>query len=292
LNPVISTLLPAGLAFIMFSLGLKLSVADFRRVLTYPVAVGLGLLAQTVLLPLTAFGIITLFGLGQEVAVGLMILAACPGGVTAAMITNLSRGDTCLSITLTAFTSLLSFITVPIIVGFSLIHFLGEAAPVDYPMGQAIGGLFVITLLPVAAGLLFNQAGWLTVAVAKAIGRLATGVFLAIVFVTFFTEWPNITAHFATVGPAILMLNVVTMATGALLGAAGRLPTAGRIALAVECGIQNSALGITVAVSLLSISGLAVPSVIYAFLMNITALALVVIRQLQVSRAASSGAFP
>ena len=259
MNPVLSTLLPAGLAFIMFALGLKLRAADFRRVFAYPVAVGLGLLSQTLLLPLTAFGISTLFGLAPETAVGLMILAACPGGVTAAMITDLSRGDTCLSITLTAFTSLLSFITVPIIVGLSLAHFLGEAAPVDYPMGQAIGSLFLITLVPVAAGLLFNQAGWLTPAVAKTIRRLATVVFLAIVFVTFFTEWPNITAHFTTVG---------------------------RIALAVECGIQNSALGITVAVSLLSVSGLAVPSVIYAFLMNITALALIIIRQLQAGRAA------
>ena len=93
---------------------------------------------------------------------------------------------------------------------------------------------------------------------------------------------------FATLFPD----TALEMATGALLGAAGRLPTAGRIALAVECGIQNSALGITVAVSLLSISGLAVPSVIYAILMNITALVLVLIRQLQVSRAASSGAYP
>jgi BASS family bile acid:Na+ symporter len=285
LNPVVSTLLPVGLAFIMFALGLKLSVADFRRVLTYPAAVSLGLVAQTVLLPLTAFGIAELFGLAPETAVGLMILAACPGGVTAAMITDLSRGDTCLSITLTACTSLLSFITVPIIVGFSLMHFLGESAPVDYPLGQAIGGLFLITLVPVAAGLLFNEAGWVAAAVAKAIGRLATIVFIVIVFVTFFTEWPNITEHFAAVGPAILMLNVTTMATGALLGVAGRLPTAGRIALAVECGIQNSALGITVAVSLLSLSGLAVPSVIYAFLMNITALALIIVRQLQVGRA-------
>ena len=291
MNPVISTLLPAGLAFIMFALGLKLSVADFRRVLTYPVAVGLGLIAQTLLLPLTAFGITALFDLQPQTAVGLMILAACPGGVTAAMLTDLSRGDTCLSITLTACTSLLSFISVPIIVGFSLQHFLGQAAPVDYPMGQAIGRLFLITLVPVAAGLLFNQAGWLTPAVARVIGRLATAVFLMIVFVTFFTEWPSITAHFATVGPAILLLNVTTMATGALLGVVGRLPTAGRIALAVECGIQNSALGITVAVSLLSVSGLAVPSVIYAFLMNMTALALVIVRQLQVSRIASSGAY-
>lgn len=286
MNPVVSTLLPAGLAFIMFALGLKLRVADFRRVLSYPVAVSLGLVAQTLLLPVTAFGIARLFDLAPETAVGLMILAACPGGVTAAMITDLARGDTCLSITLTACTSLLSFITVPIVVGFSLLHFLGQSAPVDFPVGQAIGGLFLITLVPVAAGLLFNEAGWLTPAVAKAIGRLATIVFLAIVFATFFTEWPNISTHFAAVGPAILLLNMTTMATGAALGAAGRLPTAGRIALAVECGIQNSALGITVAVSLLSVSGLAVPSVIYAFLMNITALALIIVRQLQVGRAA------
>lgn len=286
MNPVVSTLLPAGLAFIMFALGLKLSVSDFRRVLTYPLAVGLGLLAQTLLLPLSAFAIAVLFDLAPQAAVGLMILAACPGGVTAAMITDLSRGDTCLSITLTACTSLLSFITVPIIVGLSLQHFLGHTATVDFPVGQAIGGLFLITLVPVAAGLLFNQAGWLAPPAAKIIGRLATAVFLAIVFLTFFTEWPSITAHFATIGPAILLLNVVTMSTGALLGVAGRLPTAGRIALAVECGIQNSALGITVAVSLLSVSGLAVPSVIYAFMMNITALALILIRQLQAGRTA------
>lgn len=292
MNPVLSTLLPAGLAFIMFALGLKLSVADFRRVLTYPVAVGLGLAAQTLLLPLTAFGIASLFDLPPEPAVGLMVLAACPGGVTAAMITDLSRGDTCLSITLTACTSLLSFITVPVIVGFALAHFLGQAAPVDYPVGQAIGSLFLVTLLPVAAGLAFHEVGWLRPAVGKLIGRLATAVFLAIVLITFYTEWPSITANFATLGPAILLLNLTTMATGALLGVAGRLPTAGRIALAVECGIQNSALGITVAVSLLSLPGLAVPSVIYAFLMNITALVLIGVRQMQGSAAAGSRATP
>ena len=112
-----------------------------------------------------------------------------------------------------------------------------------------------------------------------------------IVFLTFFTEWPSITAHISTIGPVILLLNVITMSTGALLGVVGRLPGDGRVALAVECGIQNSALGITVAVSLVSVSQLAVPSVIYAFLMNITALALIVFRQLQASRAADSGAY-
>ena len=105
---VVTKLLPLGLAFIMFALGLKLSVADFRRVVTRPTAVALGLIAQMVLLPLTAFAIVTVFELSPEAAVGIMILAACPGGVSAGMITYLSRGDTCLSITLTAATSLLS----------------------------------------------------------------------------------------------------------------------------------------------------------------------------------------
>ncbi len=278
--------LPAGLAFIMFALGLKLAVGDFRRVLTHPVPVGLGLLAQTVLLPLTAFGTTVLFGLGPVMAVGLMILAACPGGVSAAMITHLARGDTCLSITLTALTSLLSFVTVPLIVGLSLSHFLGRSASVEYPVGQGIGGLFLITLLPVAAGVLVHHAGWLSERVSRILSGSATLVFLLIVVATFVTEWPSITLHFAAVGGAILLLNLVTMATGAAIGLVGRLPSDGRIALAVECGIQNSALGITVAVSMLGQPALAVPSVIYAFLMNITALTLIVVRRVQGSRVA------
>lgn len=276
---VLTKLLPLGLAFIMFALGLKLRVADFRRVVTRPAAVGLGLLAQMVLLPLTAFAIATVFELSPEASVGIMILAACPGGVSAGMITYLSRGDTCLSITLTAATSLLSFVSVPIIVGFSLQHFLGASAAVDFPILQAGVGLFVVTLVPVAAGIFVNQAGWLTAGVSGLIGKVATVVFLLIVLTTFITEWPSITENFSAVGPAILLLNLTTMATGALLGYVARLPVEGRIALAVECGIQNSALGITVALSLLSVASLAVPSVIYAFLMNISALTLIAVRQ-------------
>jgi len=281
----LASLLPVGLAFIMFALGLKLSVEDFRRVLTHPVPVVLGLVAQIVLLPLTAFAIARAFDLEPTMAVGLMILAACPGGVSAAMITHLARGDTCLSITLTALTSLLSFITVPLIVGLSLAYFLGQSGAVGYPVGQGVVGLFLITLLPVAAGVFVNHAGWMSAGLSRALGKVATAVFVLIVIATFVTEWPSITLHFAAVGGAILLLNALTMATGAAIGTLGRLPTDGRVALAVECGIQNSALGITVAVSLLAQPALAVPSVIYAFLMNVTALLLILIRQLQVGRA-------
>jgi BASS family bile acid:Na+ symporter len=280
----LASLLPLGLAFIMFSLGLKLSGEDFRRVLTHPLPVALGLLAQLLLLPLTAFAITRVFDLEPVMAVGLMILAACPGGVSAAMITHLARGDTCLSITLTALTSLLSFVTVPLIVGLSLAHFLGQSGEVGYPVGQGVVGLFLITLLPVAVGVFVHQAGWLGEGAKRFLSSAATVVFALIVIATFVTEWPSITQHFAAVGAAILLLNALTMATGAAIGVVGRLPGDGRVALAVECGIQNSALGITVAVSLLAQPALAVPSVIYAFLMNMTALALILARQLQLGR--------
>jgi len=288
MTPIVAKLLPAGLAFIMFVLGLKLELEDFRRVLIRPIAVGLGLIAQVVLLPVTAFGVILVFGLAPETAVGLMILAACPGGVTAAMITDLSRGDTCLSITLTACTSLLAFVSVPVIVGLSMQHFLAAFPGLNYPVGQAVSSLFLVTLVPVAAGMLLNHADWLTEHASQLIGRAATTLFVLIVVTTFLSEWPSITEHFSTIGPAILLLNLLTMATGAALGAAARLPTEGRIALAVECGVQNSALGITVAVSLLSLAELAVPSVIYAFLMNVSAMALIVMRQLRSGRVADA----
>jgi BASS family bile acid:Na+ symporter len=280
----LASLLPLGLAFIMFALGLKLSAEDFRRVLTQPLPVAMGLVAQIVLLPLTAFAITIVFDLEPALAVGLMILAACPGGVSAAMITHLARGDTCLSITLTALTSLLSFVTVPLIVGLSLVHFLGQTGKVGYPVGQGVVGLFLITLLPVTAGVFVHRAGWLGDRSKRFLSSAATLVFALIVIATFVTEWPSITRHFAAVGAAILMLNVLTMATGAAIGTLGRLPADGRVALAVECGIQNSALGITVAVSLLARPELAVPSVIYAFLMNVTALVLILGRQLQLGR--------
>lgn len=277
---VLAGLLPLGLAFIMFSLGLRLSGDDFRRVLSHPVPVVLGLLAQVVLLPVTALAIARLFALEPELAVGLMILAACPGGVSAAMITHLARGDTCLSITLTALTSLLSFLTVPVIVGLSLAYFLGQNGEVGYPVGQGIVGLFLVTLLPVAAGVCVHRLGLLGEPSKRRSSAAATIVFALIVIATFVTEWSSMTRHFAAVGGALLLLNVLTMATGTVIGAAGRLPTDGRIALAVECGIQNSALGITVAVSLLAQPALAVPSVIYALLMNVTALILILARRL------------
>ena len=266
-----AVLLPLGLAFIMLSLGLGLRPDDFRRVLTRPGVIAVGLFAQVVLLPATGLTIAVVMDLAPQAAVGLMILAACPGGVTAGMVTRLAGGDTALSISLTALTSLLAFVTVPLVVGGSLDHFLGESMPVRLPLGQAVGGLFLITLLPVGIGLALRARQLLSGATINRAHRLATGVFALIVLYTFLDQWPAIREHFGNVGLACLLLNLATMTTGAVLARAVRLPAAGRIALAMECGMQNSALGITLAISLLGLPELAIPSVIYALLMNITA---------------------
>lgn len=268
-------LLPVGLAFIMFSLGLGLALSDFRRVLRRPLVIAVGLLAQVIALPATAFVIAKTLDLDDSAALGLMILAACPGGVTAGMVTRLAGGNTALSISLTALTSLLAFVTVPLIVGGSMAYFAGEAGEVTVPTGQLAGGLVVVTLLPVSLGLLLNQRGMVSAANKRRIHGLATAVFGLIVLATFVSQWNVMLANMANLGIATLSLNVLTMTTGAVLGWMLGLNLASRIALSMECGMQNAALGITLAVSLLGDAALAVPSVVYALLMNVTAFAVI-----------------
>ena len=281
---MISLLLPLGLGFIMFALGLGLGLEDFRKALRQPRALLLGLLAQVVLLPPTAFLLARALRLSPESAVGLMVLAACPGGVTAGMVTHLARGETALSISLSALTSLFAFVTVPLVVGLSLSHFMGESSAVRVPAAQLAVGLVLVTLVPVGLGLWLKETNRVPPGTQKLIQRLATGVFALIVLHTFFVQWPAISAEFPVLAPACLALNLITMGTGFLLGAAARVSARGRIALTVECGMQNSALGITLALSLLAQPDLAVPSVVYALLMNVTAFSLIAWRALQPAR--------
>jgi BASS family bile acid:Na+ symporter len=277
---MIRILLPLGLAFIMFSLGLGLKVADFRQVLRRPGVIAVGLLAQMLLLPLAAAAIALWLALPAEWAIGLMILAACPGGVTAGIVTRLALGETALSISLTVLTSLLAFVSVPLIVGAGLGYFGAESMVVRLPLGQTAGGLFLVTLLPVTLGLWLSERGIFATQAQRLIHRGATFVFVLIVLFTFVDQWSAISDHFAQVGLASLLLNIVTMGSGALLGGLLGLSAASRVALAMECGIQNSALGITLAVTVLAVPQLAVPSVIYALLMNVTAFGVIGYRRL------------
>lgn len=276
MNPVVDVLLPAALAFIMFALGLTLVVDDFRRVFARPRAIAVGLFGQIVLLPVTAFVVAQAFRLPEEMAVGLMILAACPGGVSSGLITHLARGETALSISLTAVTSVAAVATVPFVVNLALAHFTGAGASVDLPVARLVRGVFLLTTVPVAAGMAlrhFRPA--LTARIAKGAERLATVLFVLIVVATFVNQRQALLDHITDVGPAAALLNLIVMAGGFALAAALGLALRDRIAIAAECGLQNAALGIFVAASVLQAPATTVPSVVYAFLMNVSAITFV-----------------
>lgn len=283
---MIDTLLPLSLAFIMFSLGVSLQAADFRRVFSRPRAIGIGLFAQVICLPLLAFILLETLGVGGEMAVGVMILAACPGGVSAGLLTLLAGGETALSISLTAITSLAVLLTLPLTVGLSLSHFSGAEAVLHMPLMRTGGGVFLMTLLPVALGMLFRQRRLaLALRWEKPLARISTGLFLLIVLVTFVTQREVILRHLPTLGPLLILLNLLVMGLGFAAAGLSGLERPGRIAVAMECGLQNAALGIFVANNLLQLPALAAPSVVYAFLMNFSALALVALRRWRFARA-------
>ena len=274
--PMTEVLLPAALAFIMLSVGITLVPADFTRLLREPRAVTAGLIGQLLVLPLAAWALAVAWRLPPEMAVGLMILGACPGGASSALITHLARGTAALSITLTAITSVAAVVTVPLVVKLALALFMGENSEVELSVGRLVRGVFLMTTIPVVLGMLLRV--WrprMADRLQGGIGRVATLLFVLIVLAFFVKERSTIVANLATVGPAAASLVAVVMAAGIGLALAFRLGRRDGIAIASECGLQNAALGIFVATAVLATPALAVPSVVYALLMNVGALAFV-----------------
>jgi bile acid:Na+ symporter, BASS family len=276
--PIIEVLLPAALGFIMFSVGITLVPGDFRRLVEQPRAVAAGLVAQLLLLPVIAWLLAVAWRLPPEMAVGLMILGACPGGPSSVLITHLARGTAALSITLTAITSLVAMLSVPLVVNLSLRVFLGADSPIELSVARLVRSVFLITTVPVAAGMLLRA--WrpqLADRLQVWLGRIATTLFVLIVIATFVSQREALFNHLPTVGPAAASLNLAVMLVGAGLALALRLDRRDGIAIAAECGLQNAALGIFIATAVLGAAPLAVPSVVYALLMNVGALGLILV---------------
>jgi bile acid:Na+ symporter, BASS family len=276
--PIIEVLLPAALGFIMFSVGITLVPGDFRRLVEQPRAVAAGLVAQLLLLPVIAWLLAVAWRLPPEMAVGLMILGACPGGPSSVLITHLARGTAALSITLTAITSLVAMLSVPLVVNLSLRVFLGADSPIELSVARLVRSVFLITTVPVAAGMLLRA--WrpqLADRLQAWLGRIATTLFVLIVIATFVSQREALFNHLPTVGPAAASLNLAVMLVGAGLALALRLDRRDGIAIAAECGLQNAALGIFIATAVLGAAPLAVPSVVYALLMNVGALGLILV---------------
>ncbi|MFC5192567.1 bile acid:sodium symporter family protein [Algoriphagus aquatilis] len=264
--------LPLVLAVIMFGMGLSLTLSDFKRILIYPKAVLLGLLNQIVLLPVVAFFIAKGLGLSPELAVGLMILAACPGGATSNLITHLAKGDTALSITLTAFSSMITVLTIPFVVNFSIGYFIpgGEEQQLEI-LGTVISVL-VITIIPVAIGMLVLKK---VPALAKKLEipfrQFSTVFFILIVVSAFVKERDNLVQFFIDAGPASLALNLATLGLGYGVAKVAGLNFRQSLTIAVESGIQNGTLGITIAATLIVNSVMTIPSAIYSLIMFGTA---------------------
>jgi BASS family bile acid:Na+ symporter len=264
--------LPFSLAVIMFGMGLSLRIEDFKRILIYPKAVGIGLLNQLVFLPIIAFGIANLFELPAELAVGLMILAVCPGGATSNLITHLAKGDAALSITLTAFSSVITVFTIPFLVNYSIGYFIpgGEAQQLEV-VGTVVSVL-VITIIPVALGMLvFAKVPKLAAKLDLPFRRISAIFYVVIVLAAVLKEKENLVRYFVEAGPAALALNVATLALSFGIAKLVKLPFRQGLTIAIESGIQNGTLGITIAATLLMNSVMTIPSAIYSLIMFGTA---------------------
>lgn len=272
-NVIIDVVLPLSLAFIMFSLGLGLTTSDFGLVFTEPKAFAIGITNQMLVLPIIGFSVATILGLSGEMAVGLMILACCPGGVTSNILTKLAKGDTALSISYTAVVSVVTVISLPLIIGFSMDHFMGEAAP-DIDILSLGVTMFMLTALPVTVGMLMRRySPDRTDKIEPRASKLAAGLFVIIVIAAIVSEFDTLMDNLGTLGPAVIILNVVMLGIGWSSASVFGLNEQRATTVAIESGIQNASVGITVGGLILAptagatLSTLSLPSGVYGVLM-------------------------
>lgn len=264
-------LLPLALAFIMLALGVGLTPADFRRIFTRPRALIAGAVLQYISLPLLAIAIVAFLPAPHVLKVGIVLLAACPGGTTSNLLTHMARGDVALSISLTALTSLTSMFTVPVVLMIALALFMGPDAP---SVGLVTTGLviFLLTVVPVAIGMTIRQFAPKIADVLDRHSRLLSGVvFTAVVLATLIADRDELAQRFLDAGGIALALNVAAMAVAFAAASLLSLKMRQRIALTLECGLQNATLAIVVSVSMLGSVSYAVPAAIYGLLMFVTA---------------------
>lgn len=270
---VTEVILPMALAFIMFSLGLGLTLDDFARVVKQPRDFLVGAVSQIAILPIVAFLLATLWPLPPEIALGVMIIAAAPGGVTSNLLTSFARGDVALSISLTAVISLLSVITIPFIVVFSYNYFLDGTLGDDLSIGKTAVSVFVIVTVPVLLGMLLrNLSEKFSIGFEPVAKKISALLFVLVLGGAIYQERGNIIDYFSQSGLVTLTLNLLMMAIAykvATLFASGLRQ---RIAIAIECGMQNGTLAIAVATLLFGGGLTVVPAATYSLIMFVTAL--------------------
>ena len=265
--------LPLALAFIMFALGLGLTGADFLRVIKQPKDFFVGAISQIILLPVIAFILVKIWPISPELAVGVMIIAAAPGGVTSNILTSFAKGDVALSISLTAIISLLSVITVPFIIVTSLGLLGTENMPQDISLiGMAIN-MFLIVTVPVIIGMLFRKIASNTAIKFELIAKKISVVLFVIVLLgAILAEKDNIVSYFADAGLITLVLNVVMMIVAFYVAQLLGTGIAQKKCIAIECGLQNGTLAIFIGTTLFGGGAFVIPAATYSLIMFSTSL--------------------
>jgi bile acid:Na+ symporter, BASS family len=270
-NLFTTVLLPLALAIVMLGMGLSLVPEDFKRITRYPKAVAVGTVCQILLLPLIGALIALVVPMQPAIAVGLIVLAVCPGGPSSNLVTYLAKGDVALSVTLTAVSSIITVFTIPLLTNLALQYFLGESAALALPIGSTMLQIFLITLLPTAIGMAIrHQFPDTARRLEKQMSRLAVGLLALIIVLLLVREGSKLPGFLVQVGIGVLLLNLLAMLAGLLAGKLFRLSLAQQICIAIEVGIQNGTLAIAITAGLLNNPDMAVPAAVYSLLMYVT----------------------
>ena len=273
MNIVTDVILPLALAFIMFALGLGLTGSDFIRVLKQPRDFFVGAFSQIIVLPIIAFIIIKLWPVSPELAIGVMIIAAAPGGVTSNLLTSFAKGDVALSISLTAIISLLCIFTIPFIILTSA-KFLGQSNITEnISLLSMSRDMFLIVTVPVILGMLLKRfvSGFASKfePLAKKISAI---LFVIVLLGAIMAEKENITYYFAEAGLITLVLNVIMMVLAYYIAQMLATGSAQKKCITIECGLQNGTLAIFVATSIFGGGIYVIPAATYSLIMFGTSL--------------------
>ena len=287
-NLFTTILLPLALAIVMLGMGLSLLPVDFKRITRYPKAVAVGTVCQILLLPLIGALIALVVPMQPEIAVGLIILAVCPGGPSSNLVTYLAKGDVALSVSLTAVSSVITVFTIPLFANLALQHFLGTNAEIALPIGSTMLQIFLITLLPTVIGMAIRQRFPDTARrLEKQMSRLAIGLLALIIVLLLVSESSRLPGFLVQVGIGVVLLNLLAMLSGFLAGKVFRLSPAQQISIAIEVGIQNGTLAIAITAGLLNNPDMAVPAAVYSLFMYVTGFGAILYGR-QASRSLSS----
>ncbi|GGQ30052.1 bile acid:sodium symporter family protein [Shewanella litoralis] len=264
--------IPVCIFLIMMGMGLSLVVNDFKRIIQYPKAVAVGLTNQLLLLPIIGFALANIMPLEPEYAVGVMLLVLCPGGTTSNMFSHLAKADVALSVTMTAVASLITVFTIPVVLNYSLIHFMGEGSEFQLPIIATMISLMKLTIVPIALGMLVRRYAP-KIADSTQVHVSRFGILfltLLIIFLTYIQQDIVIPALIAA-GPVSVILNISTMLLGYYSSKWFGLNFAQRTSITIEVGLQNSTLSMFMALTLLANYKMSFTPAIYTLTMLFTA---------------------